>query len=239
MNQLQRNKTSMNTTIDQVMKQYSKVLSIRIDLYFIGNSLSQYNIHHLQYYVQKFIKAVNNSKDLKNYVAYFRVFELGKDKGVHCHCLFMYDGQKRQNDFWIGMQLGKLWEKVTEGAGGYYNVNCTESKERVRRFQATNRYHDKLLNVCPIPSVADDIHNETQLGLANNEFNTLGIGMLKRSDTVGWFNVRELSNYFTKVEQGFPHKEREGVRLFSQSSRLRTREPRVRQKFMERQGSSL
>ena len=239
MNQLQRNKTSMNTTIDQVVKQYSKVLSIRVDLHFISDSLSKYNIHHLQSNVQKFIKAVNNSKDLKDYIAYFRIFELGKDKGVHCHCLFMYDGQKRQNDFWIGMQLGELWRRVTKGEGGYYNSNSPSSKNRIRKSQARHGYQNKLLDVCQIPSVADDIYKETQLGLENNEFNTLGIGMLKRNDTVGWFNARGLSNYFTKAEQSFSHEERAGVRLFSQSSRVGKRKPSVRQKFSARQAPSL
>jgi hypothetical protein len=239
MNQLQRNKTSMNTTIDQVVKQYSKVLSIRVDLHFMSDSLSKNNIHDLQSNVQKFIKAVNNSKDLKDYVAYFRAFELGDTKGVHCHCLFMYDGQKRQSDSWIGMQLGELWKRVTKGEGGYYNSNCTESKKRIRKSQTKQKYQDKLLEVCQIPSVADDIYQETQLGLASNEFSTLGIGMLKRNDTVGWFNVRGLSNYFTKAEQSFSNEERAGVRLFSQSSRLRKRKSNVRQRFSARQTPSL
>lgn len=229
----------MSTTIDQVMKQYSKVLSIRIDLYFIGGSSSKYNIHDLQYYVQRFIKAVNNNKDLKDYIAYFRVLELGDKKGVHCHCLFMYNGQRRQNDYWIGMKLGELWKKVTMGAGGYYNANCSDSKERIRKFQSTEKYQDKLLNICQIPSVADDIYQETQLGLESNEFNTLGIGMLKRGDAVSWFNVRELASYFTKVEQSFSHDERKGVRLFSQSSRFGRRKPSTIQKLLEKQALSL
>ena len=153
--------------------------------------------------------------------------------------MFMYDGQKRQSDFWIGMQLGELWKRVTKGEGGYCNANCTESKKRIRKSQARHEYQNKLLDVCQIPSVADDIYQETQLGLANNEFNTLGIGMLKRNDTVGWFNVRWLSNYFTKAEQSISNEERAGMRLFSQSSRVGKRTLRARQTFIERQAPSL
>lgn len=223
MDQLERNKMSMNNHIDSIMKKYSRVLSVRLDLYFLKNSYFEYDARDLQYYFAKFIKAVNNSINLKDYIAYFRVFELGQDKGLHCHCLFMYNGQKRQNDYWIGKCLGELWVRVTEGRGDYYNVNSSDSKERIRSYQQSEMYREDLLEICRVPSVAEDIFQETLLGLESEDFNTLGVGMLKRSDNVGWMNVRALANYFCKKEQSLPSGYGRRIRSFAQSSRLRPR----------------
>ena len=59
-----------------------------------------------------------------------------------------------------------------------------------------------------------------------------------RNDEEGDFFFIRMAKWIGS-EQSFSHEEGAGVRLFSQSSRLGKRKPRVRRKFMERQAPSL
>lgn len=59
---------------------------------------------------------------------YAWAIEHGRDRGFHCHLLLIYDGAKRQSDYYLGLCVGNKWVEVTQGKGDYYNCNNTEYK---------------------------------------------------------------------------------------------------------------
>ena len=48
----------------------------------------------------------------------------------------IYNGDKRQKDWFLGDAVGKKWVEITEGLGSYYNCN-TSTHKRVYEKQGT------------------------------------------------------------------------------------------------------
>ena len=66
----------------------------------------------------------------KDNVGYILKKEYTKDKGVHIHAMFMFDGQRVQKDAYKADQVGTYWqETITKGSGSYFNCNREEYKQ--------------------------------------------------------------------------------------------------------------
>ena len=52
----------------------------------------------------------------------------GKNGGLHCHLLLIYNGSERQKDSYLGKAVGEKWQSITGGLGTYYNWNTLENK---------------------------------------------------------------------------------------------------------------
>jgi hypothetical protein len=222
--QARKNKQSMSNSISLIRSSYRKILSIRIDLFYKPDRVITRTVKDLSHHRNKFIRAVNNSP-LKDYLAYYWVFEHGKDKGPHCHCLFLYNGRERHSDWWIAKELGELWERVTESKGGYYNVNSSESKEGLRTWQRTEDYKNRLEE--QFFGEAEVCYKVT-LEYLDKDRNTLAIGQIKRSDGVSWWNMHLLTHYFMKYEQKLSPEQRKGIRCYGRSVKVKKKQKVVR-----------
>lgn len=220
--QTRRNKQSMTNSIALIRSSYRKVLSIRIDLFYKPDQVITRTIKDLSHHRNKFIRAVNNSL-LKDYLAYYWVFEDGKDKGPHCHCLFLYNGRERQCDWFIAKELGEIWEKVTEGKGGYYNVNSAKSKEGLRAWQRSEGYKNRLEELFGGEA---EVCCKVTLEHLKKGHNTLAVGQIKRSDGVAWWNMHLLIDYFMKYEQKLSPEQRKGIRCYGRSVKVK-KKPKV------------
>ncbi|WP_158291838.1 inovirus-type Gp2 protein [Lampropedia puyangensis] len=108
---------------------YRKLMVVRVDFgynQFVSKTvLPQRRIEddwerQLQY-VQK------NFAD--SFVGYAVKFEHGKDKGLHAHSVFFFDGNVVCNDAKIGRILGEYWEHlVTDDLGLHFNCNTSDHK---------------------------------------------------------------------------------------------------------------
>lgn len=115
--------------MDALQEKYSKLLIVRVDLAYDKNeevTLEQANKH--------FNRLLNNRRGkpsiFKHNVGYTELVEHTDEKGVHYHTAFIFDGQKVQNDFHMGEQLGKHWkDNITKGQGSYYNCNRNDYGE--------------------------------------------------------------------------------------------------------------
>jgi len=220
--QTRRNRQSMSNSIALIRSSYRKVLSIRIDLFYKPDQVITRTVKDLSHHRSKFIRAVNNSL-IKDYLAYYWVFEHGVDKGPHCHCIFLYNGRERQCDWFIARELGEIWEKVTENKGGYYNVNSSESKKGLRSWQRSEGYENRLQEEFGGES---EVCYQKTLECLDKGQNTLAIGQIKRSDGVAWWNMHLLTGYFMKYEQKLLPEQRKGIRCYGRSVKVK-KKPKV------------
>ncbi len=111
--------------IDALQDKYSKLNVVRVDLgykkpYSDDITLDDANNH--------FNRMLNNRRSkpsiFDNQVGYICKKEYTKDKGVHFHTVFFYNGQKIKDDTKKAMAIGAYWnEEITDKKGSYHNCN--------------------------------------------------------------------------------------------------------------------
>jgi len=111
--------------IDALQDKYSKLNVVRVDLSYKKPfsddiTLDDANNH--------FNRMLNNRRSkpsiFDNQVGYICKKEYTKDKGMHFHTIFFYDGQKIKNDTNKAIAIGKYWkEDITDKKGSYHNCN--------------------------------------------------------------------------------------------------------------------
>ena len=142
---------------------YSKVLVLRLDLYYkfdiskLINTSPDFNGSRHNAHCLKTIKAdINALLDdfrsdpvLKKIIAYLLKFEHGPYKGQHVHCVFLLDGHEHQKDVKWAEDIGQHWIKLTNGRGSYHNCNRNSSDYK---YPCTGMisYDDeqKIYNLC-------------------------------------------------------------------------------------------
>ena len=111
--------------IDDAFKADSKVVFIRIDLYYRDNksSLDKINKDLNKLNVNSHTKPTI-FKDCINYIT---KLEKGDNDNYHAHALFTFKGHEVKNHKYKAEQLGKYWQEViTKGDGLYHNCNTKE-----------------------------------------------------------------------------------------------------------------
>jgi len=116
--------------IDELQQEYSKLNIVRVDLaykkpYSDDVTLEEANTH--------FNRMLNNRRSkptiFKDQIGHVTKREFTKDRGVHFHTIFIYDGQKVQKDSFKADQIGKYWEnEITQGEGSYHNCHRNKYK---------------------------------------------------------------------------------------------------------------
>ncbi|MHA3060036.1 hypothetical protein ACX1N5_05700 [Acinetobacter sp. ANC 4636] len=52
-------------------------------------------------------------------------------RGYHIHLLLVYDGHRHQNDYYLGLEVGRYWRDIlTDGEGEFYTSNQPQVKHR-------------------------------------------------------------------------------------------------------------
>lgn len=129
------NSGSCNELLEELRRQYSKVLALRIDFGYISTfcpgvgfkghamTFEQAKLHR-----DKLLKFVRKGPYSKHLAGYMWKMEYGFEKGYHFHMAFFFDGQKLSKDINIADAIGAYWkDEVTEGKGMYFN--CNKKKE--------------------------------------------------------------------------------------------------------------
>lgn len=129
--------------VDILLEQYSKLLALRVDLFFkhppstVVNGIHSGNPIHkehclelLKSEINHFFNNIRRNSKLNNILAFFIKFEHGMGRGFHAHCLFFLDANEFQNDYFHAQQIGEYWVKITNGLGSF--ENCNQSKKRYK-----------------------------------------------------------------------------------------------------------
>lgn len=117
--------------IDELSKKYSKINIVRVDLSYKKPHSDNVTL----YGANKDLEHMLNNRRSKptifrNQIGYICKREYTKDKGIHLHTIFLYDGQKVLKDTFKADQIGKYWnEQITKGKGSYYNCNRNDYEE--------------------------------------------------------------------------------------------------------------
>ncbi len=111
--------------IDALHDKYSKLNVVRVDLSYKKPHSDNITLDDAN---SDFNRMMNNRRSkpsiFKNQVGYVCKKEYTKDKGVHFHAVFFYDGQKVKNDVKKAMDICKYWnEHITNSKGSCHNCN--------------------------------------------------------------------------------------------------------------------
>ena len=117
--------------MDALQDNYSKLCIVRVDLGYKKDEEGKVNIS-LDEANKDFNRMMNNRRGkpsiFKNQIGQMCLKEYTPKKGVHFHTVFIFDGNKVQKDAYMGDEIGKYWNELTEDRGSYYNCNRKEYK---------------------------------------------------------------------------------------------------------------
>lgn len=121
------NKQELANRMENVSDRYSKILVVRVDLFYFKDIQHLIGIDDFYRHVDELREYINSGdtvfRDLEESAW---ALEQGRDKGYHCHLLLVYNGHKRQSGIDKAWRVGELWYRITEKNGHYFN--CHDSK---------------------------------------------------------------------------------------------------------------
>jgi len=110
--------------IDELSKHYSKLNIVRVDLSYKKPYSNNLTLEDVNDDIDHMFNNMRSKPTIfKDKVGFILKREYTKDKGVHCHAIFIYDGQKMQKDSFKAQQIGKYWEQITEEKGSFHNCH--------------------------------------------------------------------------------------------------------------------
>ncbi|MDP9803167.1 YagK/YfjJ domain-containing protein [Acinetobacter calcoaceticus] len=149
--------------LGKYLNTYSKLLVLRLDLYYkydiseLTNTSpnfngSRHNVHCLMTIkadVERLLRDFRSDPVLKEIIGYLLKFEHGPYKGQHVHCILLLDGHNHQKDVKWAEDIGQYWVKFTNGRGAYHNCNRNSSDYK---YPCTGMIsyddHEKIHNLC-------------------------------------------------------------------------------------------
>lgn len=124
------NKAELEIYIRELINHYSKLLFVYVDLKYTREESHLVDIETFHAHMNHMRNLIGNKKTCFEHLqGYAWALEQGDmNDGLHCHLLLIYDGSKRQNDYYLGKEVGEKWRHITDGVGTYYNWNTSSNK---------------------------------------------------------------------------------------------------------------
>ena len=118
----------------------SRILVVRIDLEYALNGAEEgahplfsenpHNQFSLDIFLQDRNRFINNFRDkalhggiAEHLLEWGWKIEYGEKRGWHMHCVFIFNAAKVRSAWYYAMQIGEMWERLTEGRGTYHNCH--------------------------------------------------------------------------------------------------------------------
>ncbi|WP_288841910.1 inovirus-type Gp2 protein [uncultured Deefgea sp.] len=126
-----KNYRSLIAYFDGLFDLYQKLLFVRIDL---GYRIGYRDFNNPALTVEKFERFLrnrrSNPKIFQHCIGYAWRLECAPKKGLHYHCILIFDGSKAQSDVHLANIAGEYWrDSITkEGSGTFWNCNKTRYK---------------------------------------------------------------------------------------------------------------
>ncbi|MCX6075652.1 MAG: inovirus-type Gp2 protein [Campylobacterales bacterium] len=115
--------------IDELSNHHSKLNIVRVDLGYKKPHSENVTLEEANSDLARMFNNMRSKPSVfKDKVGYVCKKEYTKDKGLHIHAIFIYDGQKVQKDAFKGDEIGRYWEQTTKGKGSSHNCNRNEYK---------------------------------------------------------------------------------------------------------------
>lgn len=147
--QEQRNSQSLKNYMNHFLNKYARILIVRVDLKIRSNYAHLVDIETFQDYMSQLLEQIQKDRkktkkqntlsrndkgcfeDLRGYA--WAIEQGVVNGGLHCHLLLIYNGDKRQADWFIGERVAEYWLQITGNLGWYHNCNTQDIKEFHRR----------------------------------------------------------------------------------------------------------
>jgi len=110
--------------IDALSEDYSKLNIVRVDLAYKKPHSDNVTLEEATVDLDRMFNNMRSKPSIfKDKVGYVCKREFTKERGVHFHTIFIYDGQKVLKDSFKAEQIGKYWEQLTEDKGSFHNCH--------------------------------------------------------------------------------------------------------------------
>jgi len=131
------NTKNLINRMQRVSDKYSRILVVRVDLAYPLKYQDQVGIQEFSNDMEVLRTRLRDQDTVfDGLVEYAWALEQGESKGYHCHLLLVYRGSQHRNAYWLADQVGKLWDKITEGQGCHFNCH---TKDYLKQFSDRNR----------------------------------------------------------------------------------------------------
>jgi len=111
--------------VDKLQENYSKLNVVRVDLAYKKPYSDDITLEEANKDLERMLNNRRSKPTIfKNQVGYICKKEYTKEKGVHFHTYFFYDGQKVQKSAFKAEQIGEYWSKdITKEKGSDYSCH--------------------------------------------------------------------------------------------------------------------
>lgn len=148
--QEQRNSQSLCQYMNYYLE-YARVLIVRVDLKIRLEFAHLVNVEIFQGFMSQLTRGIQRDREIEqqrkagkiadkdkgcfeDLRGYAWAIEQGVESGgLHCHLVLIYNGDKRQQDWFLAEAVAKRWGEITEGLGWYNNGNTTNRKKYYER----------------------------------------------------------------------------------------------------------
>lgn len=126
-----KNQESLHAYLTQLLNHYARLLFVRVDFSIQKKYQHEIDLEQFQDYLKIMSNRYSNQdgcfSDLQGHAW---AIEEGFDKGLHCHTLLIYDGNKRQNDAYLGGLIQAYWSQLTKNKGYCFISNTRAYKQQ-------------------------------------------------------------------------------------------------------------
>lgn len=117
--------------ITKLFKQHSRLLVLRIDLYFRSEAKDWGYSKEAAKEVTNYLRALRLGRIVPDYLGFIIKRENGISRGVHYHLMVFLDGHLHRNAYHLTRVMGEAWmTRVGVDKGSYFN--CYAKKDRYR-----------------------------------------------------------------------------------------------------------
>lgn len=149
--QEQRNSKSLLDYINYFLEKYARVLIVRVDLGIKLEYAHLVDVEAFNVFISQLTETIQRDREIEkkrkansnmnsdkgcfeDLRGYAWAIEQGiKNGSLHCHLILIYNGDKRQKDWFLGEAVGKRWLEITEDLGYCHNGNTPERKKGYER----------------------------------------------------------------------------------------------------------
>jgi len=116
--------------IDELSNRYSKLNIVRVDLGYKKPYSDEIMLKDANEDLTHMFNNMRSKRSIfEDKVGYICKREYTKDKGIHVHSIFIFDGQKVQKDGFKAKQIGDYWKQITGEKGSYHSCHSNSYKE--------------------------------------------------------------------------------------------------------------
>lgn len=124
-----KNYRSAMSLLDALFERYARLCIVRLDLFYKYEPGQQVPFARAALDIRALLDQKKSHPAFKHYLSHIGKMEYGREKGIHYHFIFIFDGSKVQADVVRAKLIGDLWQnEITQGDGRYHNCNKDKDK---------------------------------------------------------------------------------------------------------------